>query len=1048
MNQQQGGIIGWFARNSVSANLLLISIIVLGVFSLNEIRKEAFPSMDPRFITVAMTYDSGDPKLAEEGIAVKIEDALESVPGIKRITSTSNASGSDVSIEKKTDYDLDTLLTDVKTKVDAIYNFPADAEKAVITKGRREDHAIWVQLWGDTDRQTLQQLAERLKVELLAQPAIADLDISGKADPMLSVEIDEAKLQAYGLTLSDVADVINAESTTSLSTSLRNDQKVVRLKAAQQAYRAAEFAKIPLVTGSDGAQVYLGDVATVTDTFEDDPFVLSRYNGKPGIAIEITMDEYGDVVNIVDQANQVVQQWNDKGLLPANVQLETWYDKSTMITERLSLLTKNALTGIAMVFAVLALFLNLRVAFWVAAGLPFIFFGTLYFMTDTYTGMTINEMTTFGFIMALGIVVDDAVVVGESVYATRQKYGDTLENTIKGTLKVAVPTVFGVLTTVAAFAALSNVSGGLGQLYAQFGTIVTICLLLSVVESKFILPAHLAHLNTRKKAKHEGLWARIQHGADAGLQWFNYKLYKPMIGYVLRFRYAVVLGFVALLILVMGMPLTGKVRVAFFPDIPADVVSADMTMQNDASFGQTNANLDWLELTAMQADRQLRNAEDNGDSAIKSLQLVASADQSGSAEVELVKSAPYTTTEFAHVWKSLAGSPEGVKKLRILSSREMVDSFKVELRAMDEQTVMTAGKEFKQALAAIAGVSGINDNLSKGQPALRFELSEQGRALGMDTAELSAQILRLFGGEVVQRFQRDKDEVKVRVRYPENARKTLADVMVANVRLEDGTVVPLNTVANIISDYQPDEITRIDGLRAVYISAAVDKDQISSNELVDDLKRNLIPQLEASYPGLKVHFAGEAEQQAETTSSMSGMFVLALLSIYVLLAVPLKSYIQPVIIMTAIPFGVVGAILGHWWNDLTLSILSMNGILALSGVVVNDSLLLVSTYNELREEGMEVGEAISTACTSRLRAVLLTSFTTYAGLVPILGETSHQAQFLIPAAASLGYGILFATFITLLLIPALLLIQAECKQGLNNLFKRVRGQQVQQEPIC
>ena len=1045
MNAQYGGIIGWFARNPVSANLLLISVIVMGVLSSGSIRKEAFPSMNPDTIRVSMTYDSGVPKLAEEGIAVKIEDALEGVPGIKRVTSTSNAGGSEVLIEKKTDYDLDTLLTDVKTKIDAIYNFPVDSEKPTITKGRRQDHAIWVQLYGDLDRLSMQALAERLKVDLLNKPGISDVSMVGKAEPMISVEIDEGKLQAFGLSLGDVADAINRESSTALTTSLRNGEKVIRLKSAQQAYHSAEFARIPLLSSRNGAQVNLGDVANIQDTFEDNPLVLSRYNGKNGIAIELLMDQYGDVTDIVEQANQVVANWHAKGKLPANVELVSWYDKSTMITERLSLLTSNALTGIALVFVVLALFLNLRVALWVAAGLPFIFFGTLYFMTDSYTAMTINEMTTFGFIMALGIVVDDAVVVGESVYSTRQAEGDSLNSTIKGTLKVAVPTIFGVLTTVAAFGALSQVSGGLGRLYSQFGTIVTICLLLSVVESKLILPAHLAHVNTRKKTNDRNWWERIQHVADSGLVWFNNKLYKPAIGLALRFRYAVVLFFIAIFILVIGMPLTGSVRVAFFPSIPGDVVRASMSMQTDAGFGQTASNLNWLEKTALQADRQLSA---NGESGLGSLQVVASADDSGSIAIELNKTANYTVKDFADVWKSLAGSPEGVKKLKIRSRREMVDNFKVEIKASDESSVLAAGQQFKQALQGIAGVSGIDDNLSPGQPLLRFELTEQGRALGMDTAQLSKQILRLFGGEVVQRFQRDKDEIKVRVRYPENARKTLADVMVANIRLDDSSVVPLTTVATISSDYQQDEITRIDNLRAVYISAAVDAEQISSNELVATVQSTIVPSLEAQYPGLSIHFAGEAEQQAETTSSMSGMFMLALISIYVLLAVPLKSYIQPVLIMTAIPFGIVGAILGHWWNDLTLSILSMNGILALSGVVVNDSLLLVSRFNELREEGLSLHDAITESCTSRLRAVLLTSFTTYGGLMPILGETSKQAQFLIPAAASLGYGILFATLITLILIPALLLIQSEIKQALVELPAKLLGKTGTEVQAC
>ncbi len=355
----------------------------------------------------------------------------------------------------------------------------------------------------------------------------------------------------------------------------------------------------------------------------------------------------------------------------------------------------------------------------------------------------------------------------------------------------------------------------------------------------------------------------------------------------------------------------------------------------------------------------------------------------------------------------------------------MGDNFKLELKGWDEANLKAAGADFKTALADISGVSGIDDNMTEGQPMLQFKLNQQGLALGMDTASLSRQLLQSFGGAIVQRYQRNKDEIKVRVRYPKQQRQSYADIMNANVRTANGTIVPLSAIATIEAEYQVDEVTRIDGQRAFYITAVVDKSQISANELVSQLQTNLVPQLSRQYPDMDLHFAGEAEKQAETTSSMSNLFIIALLAIYVLIAVPLKSYVQPLIIMTAIPFGIVGAILGHWWNDLTLSILSLNGILALSGVVVNDSLLLVSRFNQLREQAMEYTQSVVEACTGRLRAVLLTSVTTFAGLTPLLSETSMQAQFLIPAAASLAYGILFATVITLILIPCLLVIQKD-----------------------
>uniref|UniRef100_UPI00404882E6 efflux RND transporter permease subunit n=1 Tax=Shewanella sp. TaxID=50422 RepID=UPI00404882E6 len=991
---------------------------------------------------VSVTYDSGDPVLAEEGIAIKIEDALETVPGIKRITSTSNANVSSVMIEKTSSYDLDTLLTDIKTNVDAIYNFPSEAENPVIDKMRMQDHALWIEIYGNADRATLQALAEQLKSDLLSQDAIHDLEIKAKAEPMISIEVDEAKLQAYGLTLASVASAVNAESSTSISTSLYNDDKTVRLKVSDQAYQQQDFMALPIVTTSQGSIITLGDIATVKDDFADDTFVLSRYNNANSSAIEIVMDENGDIVNIVEQASQVVEKWRNANVLPEGVNIATWHDKSTLITERLSLLVKNALSGIALVFIILALFLNLRVAFWVAAGLPFVFFGTLFFMGNSFAGLTLNEMTTFGFIMALGIVVDDAVVVGESVYSTRQKYGDTIDNTIKGTLKVATPTIFGVLTTVVAFVALANVEGRLGQIYAQFGTVVAICLMLSLVESKFILPSHLAHIDTKKRAK-KSWFNHIQHAADSGLQWSSRVIYQPLIEFALRFRYAVVMVFIALFIIVAGMPITGSVRVAFFPDITGDTAVADFSMQNDASFGQTYKNLTTLEHAAKQVDAELaaqfNHNDEAKDSYLTSLHVLASSSDSGQVQVELDPNSPYTLKAFTLKWTEAVGQMEGVKKFKVLAKQEMLDNFKVEIKASDTESVFAAGQALKAAIEVMDGVSGIDNNLDLGEPQYRFELTAQGRALGFDTETLSAQVLQSFGGGVVQRFQRGKDEVKVRVRYPDEDRQTISDVKLANVRTSDGTIVPLSHVADIFNDYQPSSITRIDSQRAVYISAVLDKDKIASNELVSQLKQTLVPQLEVQYPGVSFNFAGEAEQQAETTSSIESMFVLALIAIYALLAIPLKSYVQPVIIMTAIPFGIVGAILGHWWNDLTISILSLNGILALSGVVVNDSLLLVSRFNELlKEEGLSVHDAIVESCTGRLRAVLLTSVTTFAGLAPLLGETSLQAQFLIPAAAALGYGILFATVITLILTPSLLLIQCETNEFITNIMNKLR----------
>lgn len=1076
-DNQHKGIIPWFANNPVAANLLLILMITLGVMNMGSINKEAFPSLSPNRVAISVSNDSGSAKENEEGIAIPIEQALQGTSGIKNITTSSTASATSVSIEMTDGYDIDTLMDDVKDEIDQITSFPDDADPAVVSKATREEHSIWIQLYGQADRRTLQKLTDELESDLLAKEDISATSISGWLDPTMMVEVDKSKLESYGLTLSDIATAINAESSTAKVATLRNEDIYLTISASEQAYVKSQFLQIPIQTTTNGGKLLLSDIATIRDVFDEDEFVLSRFNRQNSLAIQVLTTGNSDISNSVVAAKAVIQDWQDSGRLPPNVTLGTWYDRSESINQRLELMVKNAITGVFLVFVLLAIFLNITVAFWVAMGLPFIFFGTLFFMGTDSVGLTLNMFTTFGFIMALGIVVDDAVVVGESIYTVRSKEGDTLGSTVKGTMIVAIPTLFGVFTTVAAFWALSNIEGRLGQLYSQFAIVVAICLILSVIESKIILPAHLAHINTRKSTSTNPiarLWAMIQRGADNGLQWFSDRIYKPSIKIALNHRYAICLFFVAIFLLVMSMPFTGAIRISFFPQIPGDTVRGSLTMNNDVSYGQTNRVLLTLEEAAYQADIALRSdsgasdrrrppqtddaesapnanrikpteqttnkndakkaSQPKGEVAIQNIQVTASDDQSGNIRIELITDRPYTSAQFATKWQQLSGMPEGVKNLRIRSARESVDALRIELRGNDASVLNGAMIELLKQLETLPAVTGIEQNTDPTESRLILKLNEQGRLLGLSTSDLASQVSVNFDGQVVQKYQRDNAEVEVRLGYPNDQQESPSAVMNTKVTLEDGTRIPLSSVATLSQEEAETTIVRIDGKRSLYLSAEVDKDEMSSTEVVEYLEKAVVPQMKRQFSGVSVFFSGEAEQRAETQSSMSEMFLIALLVIYGLLAIPLKSYSQPIIIMMAIPFGIIGALLGHWMNDLTLGIFSLNGILALSGVVVNDSLLLVSRFNDLRNETMHVKKAISLACRSRLRAVLLTSFTTFAGLIPILWETSRQAQMLIPAAVSLAYGIMFATVITLILIPVLLMI----KEDIHALIQRVK----------
>lgn len=1045
MNSERAhGIIPWFANNPVAANLLLVLVIALGVLNMDDLNREAFPGFKPNRVSVSVSYDSGSAQASEEGVAIPIEQALQGVLGIKTLTTNSSAKSVSASIEMQDGYDIDTLVKDVKDKVDNITSFPDEADPPVVSKATRQEHAIWIQLYGDTDRRTLQTLAKELESDLLANQNINSVSILGWLAPTMLVEVNKSKLEAYGLTLSEIANAINNESRPARTATLRNASIYLHVRASEQAYVVQQFANIPIKSLASGGTLTLGDIAIIRDAFDEDDFVLSRFNGESSLALQVITTGQDDISNTVTSAKQVIQEWLDSGRLPQGVALSTWHDRSESINDRLNLMVKNAITGVLLVFIMLAIFLNLTVAFWVAAGLPFIFFGTLYVMGLQGIDLTLNLFTTFGFIMALGIVVDDAVVIGESVYTVRSKEGDTLANTIKGTMRVAIPTLFGVFTTVAAFWALSNIEGRLGQLYAQFAAVVAICLVLSVIESKLILPAHLAHLNTQRRQRQNPiakLWSHVQRAADNGLQWFNQRIYYTLIHQAINHRYAILALFIAIFALVISMPFTGAIRLSFFPNIPGDTIRASVSMHNDVSYGQTTKVLELLEKTARDTDKKLLKG--TSEAGIENLQVTANDDQSGRLRIELANDAPYSAAQFARTWQSLVGSPEGVSNLRIRSARESVDALRVELRGSDNNVLTGAMDSLIEKLHSIPAVQGIEESDVPTEFRLVLNLNDQGRALGLTTNGLSSQLMSNFDGQVVQKYQRDNAEIEVRLGYPSGQQESPANILNTLITLDNGKHVPLASVASLGQETAETHITRIDSKRSVYLSAEVDKEQMSATEVVEYLKKAIEPEMKQRFPSVDMYYSGEAEERAETQSSMIEVFSIAMLIIYALLAIPLKSYSQPVIIMMAIPFGIVGALLGHWLNGLSLGIFSLNGIIALSGVVVNDSLLLTSRFNELRHETTHIRKAIIEACQGRLRAVLLTSITTYAGLIPILGETSRQAQVMIPAAVSLAYGILFATAITLILIPVLLMI----KEDLSALIKHTKSVLLPKSPV-
>jgi len=1040
----QKGLIAWFVNNPVAANLLMLIILFAGISTALGLRIEGFPSTPPTSINIEVNYESGDPHQAEEGIALKIEQALLGISGIKTLTSTSTAKGAQIQIESEHGYDLDKLNTQVKNKVDGIFAFPVDAEKPVISQRQWEQDALWISIYGDTNQQQLQKVAQQFENALLSLPSVNKVTRTGWKNAEIAIEIDELRLQAHGLTLAELANKIRAESQTETSGELRSNNGIILLKADKLRYFYQDFANIVLAKRADGSELTLSQIATIRDAYTETPNILSRFQGKTAINLEVKIDRDANIMSIAEQARQLVNQWQAQRL-PENVQIQLWMDQSINMLERLSLVVENGLIGILLVMLVLTIFLNLRIAFWVGMGLPLCFAGGLLLMGDNFFDLTLNQLTTFGFVLVLGILVDDAVVVGESIHTSQQQLGSSKDAVILGAKKVAIPTTFGVLTTVAAFYPLSFVDGRLGSLFAQFAFICTACLLFSLLESKLILPAHLRKTKAEAKTANHipaRVLAWLQKKANNALLKLNRQFYQPLLHKALDLRYACLLLFAAIFVLVVGMLPSGKVGFQFFPDIPEEVVTISYRLEPGLGYGLAHQQLTKIESVVQQLNQQWQQKTNSKTDVIAHMYSLVADDISGRVTLELSPK-QQRSVDVVTVVQALQAAlqqPQGLQELIVTwddfdDDKDFVLSYLSDDATELQQAIDMTMQQLQQTL----GVKDLSNSLTATQPQLRFELTPQGRALGLSTGDLAEQIQQSFYGVEVQRLQRGKEEVRVRVLYPKQQRQDITSLEYARVRTNSGEVVPLSSVANVTAETLVTEIQRRDGFRSASISANIDDTLVNVDQLYELLNNTAFSHIKQRFPGLQIIKDGDAEQEQQSSRSLIFIFAFSLLLIYVLVAIPLQSYWQPLVIMAAIPFGIVGAILGHWFMGIAFSILSIFGILALSGVVVNDSLLLVNQYNQLRQSGIPERRALVLAGSQRMRAILLTSVTTCLGLLSLLQETSEQAQFLIPAATSLAYGIAFATLISLLLIPVILAIALDLAKFSKTAFNAMTG---------
>ncbi|NVK21588.1 MAG: efflux RND transporter permease subunit [Kangiellaceae bacterium] len=1037
------GIIAWFARNSVAANLLMIFILAIGLFSALKIRQQFFPDVVLDMISIQMPYPGAAPEEVEEGIIIKIEESIKQIEGIKRYFSTAREGSAFIRIEIEDGYDVGKVLDEVNIRVDSINSFPASAEKPLIYELRNTREIMWLSLYGDADEKSLKALATEIKNELVAIPDISNAEVVGARPYEIAVEVSDYRLREYGLTLNQVATAIRNYSLDLPSGSIKTEGGDLLVRTKEQAYTGSDFEEIPVTTLADGTRLMLRDIATVKDGFVESEYI-SRFDGKDAISVRILSALESDDIKAAQAVYRYMEQ--KRPLLPSNIQVDAWADTTKYLSQRLDLMQRNMIAGALLVFLVLALFLRFKLAFWVMIGIPICFLGSFALMY-MYPGfaMTINMITLFGFILVLGIVVDDAIIIAESAWASIEEKGHSVDSVIEGAKRVALPATFGVLTTIAAFYPMMAISGPGSQIWMSIGLVVMFCLIFSLIESKLILPAHLAHMKLNKPEdsknpiirKGKLFFAGIRRKVSELLKRFIENKYKPLLTKAINFRGLTVLIFTcALLVVTVGFVKIGWVKTIFFPEIPSDFIRVTATMTEGSTIKQTFNTLDVLEdtLEQLNSDIEKEYGRDVVAHTVEWTNDNASANMF--VQLEPSETLPISQVDIMNRWREIVDTRPSVKEFDFNGGGgggPGGDGVGFRLVGNNMEEMKLATDELKAHLATYEGVYDISDSFSGGKEEVILRLKPEAQNMGITLRDLSSQVRNAFFGAEAQRVQRDSEEIRVYVRYPLEERRSLANLENMPVRTPTGDYVSFSDIAYYELAEGYGRISRIDGVRAISIGADVNEDAgISAQSIIQDTRSNFMPKMLQKYPDIKSELGGGSQSRQDLNNDLFMGAIVSLILIFALMAIPLKSYSKPLLVMSAIPFGIIGAIIGHLILGLPLSILSFFGIIALSGVVVNDSLLMVDFINRARADGASRIDAAINAGTRRFRAVILTSLTTFFGLLPITFETSFQAKIVIPMAVSLAFGILFATLITLIWIPCLYVLLGNARDWFLN----------------
>ena len=1071
---KKDGPLAWMAKNPVASNLLMLLLIVGGLLTVPRVRQEVFPEFELDLVLINVPYPGASPAEVEQGVILAVEEAVRGVDGVKEVRSTASESAGTVVIELLLGASPDRALADVKSAVDRITSFPKDVERPVVSLAQSRRQVISVMVSGDVSEKALRDVAERVRDDLLDSRAVTIVQLAGVRPLEVSVEVPRAELRRYGLTIDQVAQRVSAASVEVPGGGVKTPGGEILLRTAERRDRAQEFADVVVLSRPDGSEVRIGDLARVEDGFRETD-QEAFFNGKRAAMVNVYRVGDEKPLEISALVKRYVE--DHRSALPPGVDLSIWSDSSEIYADRVDLLRRNANFGLILVFAALALFLELRLAIWVTMGIPISVIGSMLLMPAW--DASINMISLFAFIVTLGIVVDDAIVVGEAIHTKRQQGMSPSEAAIAGVREVAMPVVSAVLTTIFAFAPMLFVPGPAGKFFRLIPMVVIAVLLISLVESLLVLPAHLAHRGFGILVVTAAIAAALILGMPHGLGWaivvglaslaiggvvllaaqrlasgraFRFvehqqqrfsrlvewmigHTYVPVVRRALQRRYLTACIGAAILLGSIGLVAGGRLNFTFMPKVDSDVVVAGLEMPFGTSVSDTRGVGKRILTAAEQVMAELGGGAvvsrgifsqvgDSGSMAGGPSAAVKAAGGSHLAEVAVflvpLGERKFSSTEFARRWREKIGDVAGARTLKFgfstgPSAGAAVD---VALAHRDIRVLEAASAQLSGKLAEYSGVYDIDNGFASGKEQLDLRLKPSARVLGLTEAELARQTRAAFYGSEAVRQQRGRDELRVYVRLPKSERSSEHDIERLMIRTPQGGEIPLTEAAEIVRGRAYTTVTRQDGRRVVRVTAEVDDAVTNANKVVGDIRKDVLPGLLAEYDGLTYSLEGEQKAQGETMGALGRGFGFALLGIFGLLAITFRSYIQPIIIMGVIPFGLVGAMWGHVVLGYDLSLMSMMGVVALSGVVVNDSLVMIDAVNTFRKEGMSRREALVAAGARRFRPIILTSLTTFFGLMPMILETSMQARFLIPMAISLGIGVMFATFVTLLMVPA------------------------------